>query len=241
MTLALVLLGAAIWLSGSRRRADVTVALAANEQLVDRDADDPGTSVPPALFGIGAGALIMILWGPGGSGLIAATVTAVVAAAMVRGRRRSVATARLAHDLGELPLFLDLVATALRAGAPMSSALGNSALLAPGSQRRGVDQVVGLLRLGATGPAAWAPLHGTALQGFAELAVRSSASGVRLAEQTGLLARDLRLARLRSIDAAAKRAGIWALAPLGLCFLPAFLCLGVLPVVIGMASAMLSG
>jgi pilus assembly protein TadC len=31
------------------------------------------------------------------------------------------------------------------------------------------------------------------------------------------------------------RAAVWVLAPLGLCFLPAFLCLGVLPLVLGIA------
>jgi hypothetical protein len=33
-----------------------------------------------------------------------------------------------------------------------------------------------------------------------------------------------------------RRAGVWVLAPLGLCFLPAFLCLGVVPLVLGIAA-----
>ncbi|MDQ3055153.1 MAG: type II secretion system protein F, partial [Actinomycetota bacterium] len=34
----------------------------------------------------------------------------------------------------------------------------------------------------------------------------------------------------------AQRAGVALMAPLGLCFLPAFVCLGVVPVVVGIAS-----
>jgi hypothetical protein len=36
-------------------------------------------------------------------------------------------------------------------------------------------------------------------------------------------------------EAAVRRAGVWVLAPLGLCFLPAFVCLGVAPLVLGIA------
>jgi hypothetical protein len=35
--------------------------------------------------------------------------------------------------------------------------------------------------------------------------------------------------------------GIWTLLPLGLCFLPAFICLGVVPVVAGVGGQVLSG
>jgi pilus assembly protein TadC len=35
--------------------------------------------------------------------------------------------------------------------------------------------------------------------------------------------------------AAAERAGVLIAGPLGLCFLPAFVCLGIVPVVVGLA------
>jgi len=41
--------------------------------------------------------------------------------------------------------------------------------------------------------------------------------------------------------AAAERAGVLVTGPLGLCFLPAFLCLGVVPVVLGLAGSVLPG
>ena len=35
------------------------------------------------------------------------------------------------------------------------------------------------------------------------------------------------------------KAGVWVLAPLGVCFLPAFVCLGVVPLVLGIAGNVL--
>jgi pilus assembly protein TadC len=48
-------------------------------------------------------------------------------------------------------------------------------------------------------------------------------------------AADSRSAACAAAEAAARRAGVWVLAPLGACFLPAFLCLGVVPLVLGIA------
>ena len=50
--------------------------------------------------------------------------------------------------------------------------------------------------------------------------------------------------RTRAEDAsaaAAERAGVLISGPLGLCFLPAFICLGIIPVVIGLAGNVLGG
>jgi hypothetical protein len=50
------------------------------------------------------------------------------------------------------------------------------------------------------------------------------------------LAGDLRTAQRGAVEAAVRQAGVWVLAPLGVCFLPAFLCLGVVPMVLGIAA-----
>ena len=41
--------------------------------------------------------------------------------------------------------------------------------------------------------------------------------------------------------ARAQRAGVTVLAPLGACFLPAFVCLGIVPVVAGLATSSFGG
>lgn len=66
------------------------------------------------------------------------------------------------------------------------------------------------------------------------------AYGAPAAEPVSRLASTLRADRARLAGARAQRAAVLVTAPVGLCFLPAFLALGVAPVVIGMASGLLS-
>jgi pilus assembly protein TadC len=49
------------------------------------------------------------------------------------------------------------------------------------------------------------------------------------------LATEVRATALDAAEAAAQRAGVLITAPLGLCFLPAFVCLGIAPIVAGLA------
>ncbi|HZY74813.1 MAG TPA: type II secretion system F family protein, partial [Jatrophihabitantaceae bacterium] len=53
------------------------------------------------------------------------------------------------------------------------------------------------------------------------------------------LAEDTRAEVQADALARANRAGVLAMAPLGLCFLPAFLCLGIVPTVVGIAQGVL--
>jgi pilus assembly protein TadC len=57
----------------------------------------------------------------------------------------------------------------------------------------------------------------------------------------GRLAADARADRARAATARARRAAVAVTAPVGLCFLPAFIAIGVLPVVIGLAGGALGG
>jgi pilus assembly protein TadC len=50
------------------------------------------------------------------------------------------------------------------------------------------------------------------------------------------LAAECRAGQRTRAEAAVRRAGVWVLAPLGACFLPAFVCLGVVPMVLGIAA-----
>ncbi len=136
--------------------------------------------------------------------------------------------------------MLDLVAAALRAGAPLVLALSCVAPSAPESLQPSLDRVDALLRLGAPPEEAWsdAPRE---LEPLALVAIRSADSGVRLADGLERQAQSLR-ERLRADDVArAQRVGVFALLPLGLCFLPAFVLIGIVPVVIGIAGDVLTG
>ena len=68
-----------------------------------------------------------------------------------------------------------------------------------------------------------------------QLAKRSASSGTALADGAAQLAEHERQRVLQRAAAAAERAGVLIAGPLGLCFLPAFVCLGIVPVVAGLA------
>jgi tight adherence protein B len=68
---------------------------------------------------------------------------------------------------------------------------------------------------------------------------RAEESGARLATTLSGVAERAREDAHAATIAAARRAGVAAVAPLGLCFLPAFLLIGVVPVVLGSAHGLL--
>ena len=141
----------------------------------------------------------------------------------------------------QLALCLDLVAVALRAGQPLPAAL-TLAAPAGGPHAAHLIRVAGLLRLGASPDQAWAAVSDHPLLGPVATAGRRSAeSGIRLAgafEQRSAEIRD----ELRSAaQARAHRIEVLVAAPLGLCFLPSFVCLGIIPIIIGIAGSVLGG
>lgn len=177
--------------------------------------------------------------------LLAATVVLAPVPAASRARTRlrdrvprfGTQPARL--DRG-LPLALDLAASALRAGQPLAAALQ---LAAPACEVHAdeVARVGRLLALGADPPTAWQSIESPELTSLAAAARRSADSGVRLADAFERSGAELRAELRAAAEARAHRAGVWSMAPLGLCFLPAFVCLGIIPTVAGIASDILGG
>ncbi|WP_306332728.1 type II secretion system F family protein [Streptomyces sp. KL118A] len=141
----------------------------------------------------------------------------------------------------QLPLAADLLAACIASGAnPMAAAhaVGES-LQGPVGARlsRGAAEV----RLGGDPAAAWR--HLSAVPGAAPLArllERAGDSGAPTAAPVARLAADARATRARAATAGARRAAVLMTAPVGLCFLPAFVAVGVLPVVMGLAEGLLS-
>jgi pilus assembly protein TadC len=138
----------------------------------------------------------------------------------------------------QLPVACDLLAVCLAAGLPPPAALAAVAGAAPDPLGAALERVAGMARLGADAGRAWqgAP---TVLEPLARTLRRSEASGAQAAPALHALAGDLRASARAATDAAVRRAGVRVIAPLGLCFLPAFVCLGVVPLVIGIAGDVL--
>jgi len=150
-----------------------------------------------------------------------------------------------------LPFAIDLLAVCLRGGLSPSAALRRVAAVLADLQGGGPtdagalatpDLSILLGRAAASGelgtdPAdAWREWVGDPVYGpLARALVVTGESGSAVAARLTSVANQLREAAGQLSLARAQRAGVALMAPLGLCFLPAFVCLGVAPVVIGIA------
>ena len=134
----------------------------------------------------------------------------------------------------DLPLGADLLAAALRAGAPVDRAAAAvaEALGGPLGERLERDGAFAAARRPAGRGVGPPRRRAPGRDRLVAAAVRSSASGGALAGALGRLADDLRADRAVAAEAAAQRAGVLIVLPLGLCFLPAFLLAGLVPVLI---------
>ncbi|MFH9088545.1 type II secretion system F family protein [Streptomyces sp. NPDC017673] len=157
----------------------------------------------------------------------------------VAGQQEVVDTAGAAR---QLPLAADLLAACIAAGAgPVIAAQAvGEALGGPVGQAlaRGAAEV----RLGGEPADVWRNL--AALPGagaLARLLERADESGLPAAGPVARLASDARAEWARTATVRARRAGVLISAPVGLCFLPAFIAVGVLPVVIGLAGGVMGG
>lgn len=141
---------------------------------------------------------------------------------------------------------LDVLAVCLGAGMAVATAASAAAASAPPALARVLLRAADLLALGADPVVAWTITPDRRPQEAApqvaallRLARRSAASGAALAEGVAELAEDSRHDAAQAATAAAERAGVLIAGPLGLCFLPAFVCLGIVPVVAGLAGDVL--
>lgn len=193
-----------------------------------------------------------------GSWWIGVPIAAAAAWWSVRRGDRPSAAQALRHRRA-LAVRLDLVAACLRSGLPVATALAavsaavsaatiaeqdtaaDSVVVTDRSRRsirpavRVLEEVAALLAVGADAPAAWDVAAGHPdLASVAAAARRSAVGGSALAAAFSEQATELRQRTVADDAAAAGRAGVLMTAPLGVCFLPAFLCLGLAPAVVGL-------
>ncbi|MEU6880171.1 type II secretion system F family protein [Streptomyces sp. NPDC046712] len=200
-----------------------------------------GTGLPPWLRSWAAPLAVAVV----GWALIGGTAGLPVGIAAGWGVRRF--RARRAPTEGDdgavarqLPLAADLLAACASAGAgpgEAAEAVGRS-LGGPVGER--LTRTAAELRLGGEPADVWrrfGEIPGA--EGLARCLERAGSSGAPAAAAVSKHAADLRADRARKAAARAQRAQVLITAPVGLCFLPAFLAVGVAPVVIGLASGLL--
>jgi pilus assembly protein TadC len=137
---------------------------------------------------------------------------------------------------------LDVLAACLRSGMAVPTAASATAPSAPAPLAAALSRAADLLALGADPTTAWANATGPddkTVDALLRLARRSAASGAALAQGVAELADQSRHDAAAAATAAAERASVLIAGPLGLCYLPAFVCLGIVPVVAGLAGDVL--
>jgi Flp pilus assembly protein TadB len=173
-------------------------------------------------------------WLLGGSlGLVVAPMLGT-AAWFAIGRLEPVEAARVRQQTAQsLPLAAELLAAALAAGSPPVMAAEAVALALGGPLGAALRAAAAAARLGVEPASAWMGIASDpALRPLARAlagAVTRGASPTAVLERVAYDARD---ALRWAAEARARSLGAKAAAPLGLCFLPAFVLVGIVPVVV---------
>jgi Flp pilus assembly protein TadB len=174
-------------------------------------------------------------------GVVLGAVLAGAVIAVASRREPTEARRRRERMAADLPFAADLMAACLRAGQPLVRAVETAATAVGGPLGARLASVGAQVRLGAAQETAWSELEeDIVLAPLARTMIRAVQSGAPVGDVLTRLADDARLAARTTSSAAARRVGVQAVAPLGLCFLPAFVFLGIIPVVAGLAAQVLA-
>lgn len=261
--LAAVLAGTAVWLAAPRRGAPVGGPLAVGAPTADggpiavggarhgppeRAPVGPGggaggavgdrRSVGPAvLAGLAPVLFLGGLLGAGAGLVVALLVHRTLAGReSVQARRRREAIAR------DLPHVVDLLGVALAAGAAPTAALEVVSEAVPGPVADELELARRGLALGRDPVVVWRELaHRPALAPLGRTMARAVETGASVSDALHRLAEDLQAVSRLEAENRARTVGVRAAAPLGLCLLPAFVLVGVVPLVAATVGALLGG
>lgn len=202
----------------------------------------PRPAAPVAVCALTGGVVALLL--PLPLGAVAGAVLAAAGPRVLARLEPRAVRAEREQLLADLPLALDLLASCLAGGAPLPAAATAVADAVPGPAGERLRAVAAALAVGSAPYDAWGRLAGEAaddpLAPAARALSRAAEGGAPVAAAVARLAADARAEAGARAEQAARRVGVLAVAPLGLCFLPAFVLLGVAPVVIGLAGPLLA-
>ncbi|HEY7487692.1 MAG TPA: type II secretion system F family protein [Streptosporangiaceae bacterium] len=183
-----------------------------------------------------AGVACAVLLG-GLPGALAGAGVALVCARLLSKLEPRAVRKRRARLIADLPVAIDLMAACLRGGSSWAESVEAVATALGGPLGTELRRVAAQIRLGADPVATWMALAAEpAMASLARTAARASDSGSALAPTLARLAQDQRRTARAEASARAQAAGVRAVAPLGLCFLPAFVLIGIVPAIAGIAA-----
>ncbi len=174
--------------------------------------------------------------GPDGRGA-SPTLTADTRPVTGTGRRSLTGPGTAPEVVVDPVTVVELLAVAVEAGATVPHALTSVGELVGGPAGPDLRRAGAALLLGAPWPDAWehAPVRAEPLAPLGAAWTSGAPAGPALRAAAAALRRD----RGRATREAAGRLGVRLVLPLGLCFLPAFVLVGLVPVLVSLASALL--
>lgn len=136
-------------------------------------------------------------------------------------------------------LYLDLAATMLASGLSVPAVLEQISQLEEGRYHRELELVVAKLYAGACWEQAWGKTTSETLVPVRDCLGLALETGAPNAQLVQVLADRQRRHQQRQHEKSAARLAVKLVVPLGVCSLPAFICVGVLPVLIALLPALL--
>jgi Flp pilus assembly protein TadB len=185
---------------------------------------------PAAVSTLAGLATLGVVGGPGGA-FVGAVVAVLLLVVLTRLEPQAQRQHREALER-QAPLVVDLVAACLASGAPLERSLevASVAVGAPASDV--LLRATTALRLGAEPAAVWVEVgREDALAPLARAVARSQQTGAPLASLLPRVADQARAVHRVRAETRIRTAAVRLTAPLGAAFLPAFVLLGVVPVV----------
>jgi pilus assembly protein TadC len=202
---------------------------------------DPTSPLTRAVVCVAAGCVVVVVIG-GWPGLVVGALTGAAMSRFLRGLESAHDRRRAAAIVAALPMGATLLAACLRAGRPVEPSVAAVGAALGGPLGDEFVHVAASLALGAAPAEAWRRLlDQPATARFARTLVRTWESGAPLAETLESLAIACRATARAAAQQRAKAVGVQAAAPLGLCFLPAFVAVGLVPVIVGVVSGVIAG
>ncbi len=173
----------------------------------------------------------------GTPGLVAGVVAGGVVWVVLGRAETPAQRERRARVRAELPHVVGLLAAAVRGGLPPAEALAMVCVALPGPAADSLALLPPRIALGVDPAEVWRSLEADAvLAPLGRTLARSARTGEPVAEALDRLGTELAARARAETEDAARQVGVRAAVPLGLCLLPSFLLLGIVPVVAGLVA-----
>lgn len=197
---------------------------------------DPPVLRVTATVAVGLG-VVLFVSGPLGP---AAALVAATGCWWVTGRMEPPAVRRRREQLSAaVPHAVDLLAACLAVGLSPAAAVEQVTAALDPPLAEELATISARLRLGVDPVTVWRDLsHHPQLGGLGRTVSRAVESGASVSEAMLRLADDLRRGSRAEVESRARAVGVKAALPLGICLLPAFVLVGVVPLVAGSVSVL---